>query len=371
MGKREYIAAHIAGFDCIRPGLVDFNVKEALQVCELGYDQVREVCREFATRRSCYRSDLGVLMNRHSTLISFLENVFLSITGRIGVEGGKHIHGGHGWRTRRKAAAAAGGSEPWRTVATGFPPITGIYPPNVMPEEILNDHPDRLRAVIVSGANPLRSFADTSAYERAFAKLDLLVTVEISMTETAALSHYVLPARSGYESFDGSNAYGFPEVFMQYRQAVVTPEGEQLEAGEIFTRLADRLGLIPFIPDSLYQAAESGDRIQFGAALMQYLAENPSIGMRMMYVLAKTLGKKLGSVNQASVWARMQTLLARSRKGRPRWGSRLDQPWGRRSSKPFWIILAGSLSARSTQRPGTASKLLPPRTDGSTLTCRR
>ncbi len=35
-------------------------------------------------------------------------------------------------------------------------------------------------------------------------KLDLLVTAELAMTETAALSHYVLPSRSGYESWDGT-----------------------------------------------------------------------------------------------------------------------------------------------------------------------
>ena len=89
----------------------------------------------------------------------------------------------------------------WRTVATDYPVIANAYPPNVMPEEILTDHRDRLRAVIVSTANPLRSYADTSAYEEACKKLDLLVTVELSMTETAVLSHYVLPARSGYESW--------------------------------------------------------------------------------------------------------------------------------------------------------------------------
>ena len=67
-----------------------------------------------------------------------------------------------------------------------------------MPEEIMSDHPKRLRAVLVAGSNPLRSYADTTAYENAFRHLDLLVTAEMAMTETATLSHYVLPSRSGY-----------------------------------------------------------------------------------------------------------------------------------------------------------------------------
>jgi len=50
-----------------------------------------------------------------------------------------------------------------------------------MPEEILSNHPDRLRAVLVSGSNPLRSYADTTAYEQAFKRLDLLVTSELAI----------------------------------------------------------------------------------------------------------------------------------------------------------------------------------------------
>jgi anaerobic selenocysteine-containing dehydrogenase len=180
-----------------------------------------------------------------------------------------------------------------------------------MPEEIMSDHPDRLRTVIVSGANPLRSFADTSAYEEAFKRLDLLVTIDIAMTESAALSHYVLPALSAYESWDAGLVLwegGFPKIFLQIRQPVVLPEGEQIEAGEIFLRLADRLGLIPEIPDTLYEAASSGDRLKFGAALIEYIKSNPKAGRSMPYILSKTLGRQLGSSQLASFWGALQNL---------------------------------------------------------------
>ena len=180
-----------------------------------------------------------------------------------------------------------------------------------MPEEIMSDHPDRLRTVIVSGANPLRSFADTSAYEAAFKRLDLLVTFETAMTETAALSHYVLPALSAYESWDAGLVLwegGFPKIFMQVRHPVVEPEGEQIEAGEIFLRIADRLGFIPEIPDTLYAAADTGDRLKFGLALIEYLKSNPKAGKSLPYILGKTLGKQLGSVQLASFWGMLQNL---------------------------------------------------------------
>ena len=292
---QAFIDEHVSGFDEIRPLFENFDARAAIEVCELDFDQIKEVCRLFTSRKSCHISDLGVLMSRHSTLVSYLENVFLSVAGRIGKKGGNRLPPGIGGGRRSSRSRE---SEAWRTVTTNFPPITDLYPPNVMPEEILNDHPDRLRAVIVSAANPLRSFADTTAYEEAFGKLELLVTVDIAMTETASLSHYVLPARSAYESWDGAG--------MLFHPPVVEPAGEQLEGGEIFTRLADRLGLIPDIPDSLYEAANSGDRQKYGTALTAYLQDNPEAGRRMPYILAKTLGKHLDSAHLASLWGRLR-----------------------------------------------------------------
>ncbi|MCK7511350.1 MAG: molybdopterin-dependent oxidoreductase [Desulfobacterales bacterium] len=175
-----------------------------------------------------------------------------------------------------------------------------------MPEEILSDHPERLRAVFVTGLNPLRSYADTTAYEKAFQRLDLLVTAELAMTETAALSHYVLPSRTGYESWDGTFfPMTYPGIFFQMRRPIVEPEGEPLEQGEIDLRLADKLGLIPPIPESLYKAAEES-HAAFAKALMEYAMTEPKAMKAMPFILGKTLGKAMGSVHLAALWGMLQ-----------------------------------------------------------------
>ncbi len=195
----------------------------------------------------------------------------------------------------------------WRTAATDFPAIMGVFPPNVMPEEILADRPDRLRAVLVSGSNPLRSYADTTAYEQAFKALDLLVVVDVAFTETASLAHYVLPAKSAYEKWDGTFfAWNFPKIFFQMRHPVVEADGECLEEGEIFTRLADQLGLLPEIPQTLYDAAK-GDRMNFGMQLLSFAQSEPRAMKFMPFILGKTLGKALGSGNLAALWGMLQT----------------------------------------------------------------
>jgi anaerobic selenocysteine-containing dehydrogenase len=200
----------------------------------------------------------------------------------------------------------------WRTMATDFPAIMGTFPPNVLPEEIRSGRPERVRAVLCSQSNPLRSYADTTAYEQAFAELDLLVTCELAMTETAALSHYVLPARSGYESWDGTFfAWTYPEIFFQMRRPLVEPEGERLEVSQILVRLAEGLGLLPEIPEDLVQAAKK-DRLTFGLTLMQYVQSNPAALKVMPFLLAKTLGQELGSANLAALWGLLQVMPRRS-----------------------------------------------------------
>jgi anaerobic selenocysteine-containing dehydrogenase len=175
-----------------------------------------------------------------------------------------------------------------------------------MPEEIMSNHPERLRAVLVAGSNPLRSYADTTAYEKAFQNLDLLVTAEIAMTETAALSHYVLPSRSGYESWDGTFfPITYPGIFFQMRRPIIEPEGEPLELGEIHLRIADKMGLIPPIPDSLYQAAEKS-HAAFANALMEFAMTEPKALKSMPFILGKTLGKVMGSVHLAALWGMLQ-----------------------------------------------------------------
>jgi len=315
--NKDYMGKHTAGFEAIRPLFADFDAAAAVRTCRLDYERVREVCRLFATRKSSLRNDLGIYMNRHSAVASYLEVILLALCGRIGVRGGNVFHG-HLMPIGAHCDERDG--KTWRTVATGIHPVMSVFPPNVLPEEITAGHPERVRAVLVAGANPLRSYADTTAYEKAFASLDLLVTAEIAMTETAALSHYVLPSRSAYESWDGTFfALTFPGIFFQMRRPVVAAEGEPLELSEIHLRLADRLGLIPAIPESLFAAA-AGDRMTFGMALLDFIQKEPAAMKALPFILGKTLGRTLGSVNQAALWGMLQAVPKSFRKNAIRAG---------------------------------------------------
>ena len=303
--RSDYIRDRVSGWEKISPWFEDFEIKAALNVCELDYDQVRDVCRLMTTRRWCLHPDLGIYMGRNSTLNSYFLNILGTVCGIFCVPGGNVIPGmimPMGFHADERNPKI------WRTVVTHMPPAAaGSFPPNVMPEEILSDHPDRLRAVLVSACNPLRSYADTQAFEAAFKKLDLLVVNDIVMSETARLAHYVLPCRTFYESWDGTFfPWTYPKVFFQMRGPVVEPKGAYLEAAQIFTVLADRLGLVPEIPDDIHRAIE-GDRSAFGVKLMQWAASEPMAMKSMPFILAKTLGRLWNSAALPALWGMLMT----------------------------------------------------------------
>jgi anaerobic selenocysteine-containing dehydrogenase len=296
---QAFLNSQTTGWEEMASCFVDFPVDAALNTCGLEFDQVREVCRLFSSRKSAVMSDLGVLMNRHSTLVSYLEEILLAICGRVCAGGGNVFTG-----TLSPMGVHTPPEDPntWRTTHTDIPAMMGIFPPNVLPEEITSSRDDRVRALIVTGANPVRSYADTSAYERAFKKLDLLVVVDVAFSETAALADYILPARTTYEAHDASFwSFNFPQIFFQLRRPVVKPEGDTRENGWIMTALAERMELLPDIPASLHQAAKE-DRNRFSRELSRYIKATPGAALKLPFVLSKTLGSVLDSNHLAFLW---------------------------------------------------------------------
>src|SRR5204862_914384 len=113
------------------------------------------------------------------------------LTGNFGNPGGMHLHTSLVNLFRDRTVR--------RTPVTGARILAGLVPCNVIPDEILTDHPKRFRAMIVESANPAHSLADSQRFREAFKALDLLLVIDVAMTETARMADYVLPAASQYE----------------------------------------------------------------------------------------------------------------------------------------------------------------------------
>ena len=141
--------------------------------------------------------DLGIQQAPHSTLNSYLEKLLVLLTGNFGRRGGMNLH-------TAIAPLFGSGRGDRRTPVTGHPLVAGLVPCNVIPDEILTDHPARFRAVFVESGNPVHSLAASARMREAFGALELSVVIDVAMTETARLADYVLPAASQFEKWEAT-----------------------------------------------------------------------------------------------------------------------------------------------------------------------
>jgi anaerobic selenocysteine-containing dehydrogenase len=182
--------------------------------------------------------------------------------------------------------------EPERALASGIAAIralgnAGMFSPTLVPEEVLLDHPERIRAIIVEGANPILSYSDAARWREARERLDLLVVIDPAMTETARLADYVLPTPVGYEKWEtAAFPRGIPEVYVQVRPPVVPPPPDALPEPEIYVRLCEAMGLYPPPP-----------------AELAALAPNVLTAAGAMAFLAAAQGAATGGEHEMLVWA--------------------------------------------------------------------
>ncbi|WP_109790858.1 molybdopterin-dependent oxidoreductase, partial [Mycolicibacterium duvalii] len=293
-----FLADHVTGVDRVRAALADIDVADYAQRCGVEAELLRAAAHRIGGAASvAVFEDLGVQQSPNSTLCSYLNKMLWILTGSFAKRGGQHLHSTFAPLFRLGGVG--------RTPVTGAPVIGGLMPGNVIAEEISTDHPDRFRAMLVESSNPAHSLADSAAVGRALGELELLVVVDVAMTETARLAHYVLPAASQFEKVEATFFnLEFPENTFHLRHPLMEPLEGTLPEPEIWARLTRALGVVDDAElDPLRRAARQG-RAEFGAAFFEALAANPNLGKVLPFVLYETLGPTLpdGLAGAAALW---------------------------------------------------------------------
>jgi anaerobic selenocysteine-containing dehydrogenase len=299
----EFLENRTTSYDLVRDALLAIPVADYCARSGVPEARLREAARRISTAESVATfEDLGVQQGPHSTLCSYLEKLVYLLTGNFGKRGAMNIH--------TRMASLAGGREGGRVSPVGgHRIITGLIPANVIPDEILTDHPKRFRAMIVESANPAHSLADSQRMREALAALDTVVVIDVAMTETARLAHYVLPASSQYEKWEATFFnLEFPRNVFQLRAPILEALPGTLPEPEIHRRLVRALGAIKD-KDLVYLHAAAArirteGRDAFADAFFQVTAANPSLFPLAPILLYETLGPTLpdGAAAAALLW---------------------------------------------------------------------
>jgi anaerobic selenocysteine-containing dehydrogenase len=308
-----WLQQHADGLDEVLPLFSGVDV--AAYAAKAGVDEalLRDAARRIARARSAASfEDLGVQMNRHSTLVSYLHLLLMLLTGHFGKAGAMY----------RPAAlvpivgAAAGVGALKRTPVTGAPIIGGLMPCNSIPDEILGDHPQRFRGMWVESANPAHSLADGPRMREALAALDLLVVVDVAMTETARLAHYVLPVASQFEKAEATFFnFEFPRNVFHLRKALLAPQDGLFSEAELHARLLEGAGVLPADAVAALRAAWQRGRAEFRRAFADLAGAMPQALGLLPVLLYRAIGDLLpqGLAEGAALWGVCQLAVRHQR----------------------------------------------------------
>jgi anaerobic selenocysteine-containing dehydrogenase len=298
-----FLAEHVNGAEAVRAVLADVPVDDFATRCGVDRELLRAAARRIASAESvAVFEDLGIQQAPNSTLCSYLNKLLWILVGSFAKRGGQHLHSSFGPLFRHAP-------EVGRTPVTGAPVISGLVPSNAVPQEILSDHPDRFRAMIVESSNPAHSVADSASCRAAFESLELLVVIDVAMTETARLAHYVLPAATQYEKPEATFFnFEFPRNTFHLRHPLLEPHPGTLPEPEIWARLVRALGIVDDADLAPLREAANESRAAYGRAFLHAVSTNPVLAKVVPFVLYETLGPTLpeGLYGAAALWGLAQ-----------------------------------------------------------------
>ncbi|MGO8969799.1 MAG: molybdopterin-dependent oxidoreductase [Myxococcaceae bacterium] len=281
--NQAFVTAHTNGADDVLAVLRSVPVAECSARAGVDEALMRKAARVIGNARALSSfEDLGVQMNQHSTLVSYLHRLLVCLTGSIGKPGTHYI-------PTTMIPFATGASKQVSPVA-GARIVSGLVPCNLIADEILSDHPKRYRAMLVEAANPAHSLADSKRMREALNALDTVVVIDVAMSETARLAHYVLPASTQFEKAEATFFnFDFPRNTFHLRPRLLEPPPGPLPEAEIHSRLCEALGAVTEADlTPLREAAELGPEA-YGQAVAAAVLGDPRLRAQAPVLLYRTM----------------------------------------------------------------------------------
>ncbi len=252
-----FAAENVAGLEALWRAVEPFDPANVAARADIPEADLIAAARLFATRaRGLAAGATGANMSGRSSLTEYLIAVLNTICGRY-LRAGEAVANPGVLLSRATPRAQARPPRPARglgetMVVRGLGMAASGMPTAALADEILAGE---VKALFSVGGNPATAWPDQPRTIAALEQLDLFVQLDIRMSASAKLAHYVIPPKISFEvptaSFAKENieiyapVFAVPEPFGMYAPAFMDPpEGSDLmEEWEVFYGLAQRLGL--------------------------------------------------------------------------------------------------------------------------------
>jgi anaerobic selenocysteine-containing dehydrogenase len=255
-----FVDRHAGGIEELTAAIEPFTPERVAQLAGVTADELVELARGFAAAGRGYAvCGVGPGFSTSSTLVEYLVLILETLCGHWMREG-EAVE-------RTPTLLSAG---PYRAQAHDPIPAYGFgelmrgaglretvagLPTGALADEMLLDGPDRVRALLSIGGNPMLAWPDQSKVHSALRSLDLLVQFDPWMSATAREADFVIAPTMFYEAacvtlktdfiINMPTYYGPAVAHSQYTAAVVSPPpgSEVIPEWQFIWGVARRLGL--------------------------------------------------------------------------------------------------------------------------------
>ena len=249
---RQYIDAHVSGFEAFSRHILDFTPEEMAPICGIEAQMLREVARTYArAERGIIFWGMGISQHTHGTDNARCLIALSMVTGHVGRPGtGLHpLRGQNNVQGASDAGLIPMVYPDYQSVEAGevrarFEDLWGRAldaRKGLTVVEIMDAvHAGKIKGMYVMGENPAMSDPEAEHARAGLAKLEHLVVQDLFLTETAFHADVVLPA-SAWPEKDGTVTNTNRQV--QMGRAALSLPGDARQDWWIIQELARRIGL--------------------------------------------------------------------------------------------------------------------------------
>jgi len=245
LSNHDFLSAWTTGWGELRAAIAPITPERASAHCGVDSARIRALAIDFArAERAAAMGRTGLCRGTFPTLTNVLLNVLNIVAGKFNKRGCSGF--GHGATSSADMLDAAGmaGYTPNASRTSGLPAVVGSLPSTTLYDEMTAEGEGRIRALLISGSNPVMSMPGGARLPEGFAGLELMFCMDLYVTETTRCADYILPATTFIERDDAPILFGGHMVrpYMQYAPAVVPPRGEARGELDILKDIAVRMG---------------------------------------------------------------------------------------------------------------------------------
>lgn len=239
----KLIEDHTNGYEDIQQLAKDWPASKTEKITKIPSAKLKELVSTYINSRgAALYCSTGVNMGGHGVLAYWLQEVINAISGNLDRKGGTLV--GKGIIDFIKFGAKKGLlMRDDRSRIGNLMSVNDGFPGGILADEILSPGDGQIKALFVTGGNPLITMANSEKLKNAFQSLELLVCLDVLPGETCQEAHYQLPCSDPFQRADLPFIFplmlGLQEVpYMQATKPVINMEAEQRNEASIYIDLA-------------------------------------------------------------------------------------------------------------------------------------